>query len=315
MDLLREEIREFLKLSRHQPAAELRRIESRHEEGYWRSLITYVAPDGEQIEAFLFEPEGQQLAAAVLALHQHNSQWEIGKSEIAGLVGDPHQAFGPALARRGVTVLAPDAIGFESRMSAAGWGTFLAPRLDKPYSTAEGWLQYYNQATHRLVRGDLLMRKMLEDCATALTVLRPLPTKPHLGVVGHSFGGNVALFLAALDTRIAFACSSGAVCSYRHKFAAGTGLEAALIIPGFAARYDLEGLLRCVAPRNILVVSSEEDPLSADAEAVVTSALPEFEAHGCSNRLEHLRTPGPHALDGVRFEAIVDWVLKQALTT
>lgn len=312
MDSLCESIRSFLRVPPSPHLPDIRRVSQEEEDGFTRSLIRYPAPDGEQIEAFLLQPTSEELRGAVLALHQHNSQWAIGKSEIAGLVGDPFQAFGPALARRGITVLAPDAVGFESRVKSAGWGTSLAPSLGKAYSTAEDWLQYYNHMAHRLVRGELLMRKILADSATALSVLHNQTKMSRLGVIGHSFGGIVTLFLAALDTRVAFACTSGAVCSFRHKLATGAGLEMALVIPSFAEYYDFDDLLRCVAPRKVFVVSSENDPQSADAEDVVKNALPAFEAERCKNHLQHLRVPGPHALDRGRFEAIVDWTVGQA---
>src|SRR5580704_8078889 len=127
MDSLRESIKSFLKISPAHPLPEVRLGDQTQDDGFTRRLIGYPAPDGDQIEAFLFQPASGPPRGAVLALHQHNSQWGIGKSEIAGLVGDPFQAFGPALARRGITVLAPDAIGFESRLNRAGWGTSLAP--------------------------------------------------------------------------------------------------------------------------------------------------------------------------------------------
>lgn len=72
--------------------------------------MQYPSRDGEEIQAFLFVPNGPVRGAA-LALHQHNSQWEIGKSEVTRLVGDPPQAFGPSIARQGTTVLAPDSVG------------------------------------------------------------------------------------------------------------------------------------------------------------------------------------------------------------
>src|SRR5262249_39546395 len=153
---------------------------------------------------------------------------------------DPMQAFGPALARRGVAVLAPDAIGFESRVQPAVGGP------------GDGRLQYYNQMTHRLVQGDLLIRKMLSDLQAAISVLwQVLPAGSSIGVVGHSMGGAVALFLGALDTRINFTCSSGAVGSYRRKLARGIGLDMALVIPGFASHLDIDDVMRCIAPRQL----------------------------------------------------------------
>jgi dienelactone hydrolase len=312
MDSLRESIRSFLKVSPSHHLTEVILVSQEKEDGFTRSLIRYSAPDAEQIEAFLLQPTSEEPRGAILALHQHNSQWAIGKSEIAGLVGDPLQAFGPALARRGMTVLVPDAVGFESRLKSSGWGTSLAPSLKKAHSTAEGWLQSYNHMAHRLVRGELLMRKILADCATALSVLHGHTKMSRLGVIGHSFGGIVTLFLAALDTRVAFACTSGALCSFRHKLAAGTGLEMSLVIPSFNEHYDLDDLLRCVAPRKILVVSSEDDPQAADAEELVKNALPAFERQRCKDHIQHLRVPGAHALDRGRFEAILDWTVAQA---
>src|SRR5438046_479460 len=145
MDMIRERIAQFIGLPpvAESPTAQV--VDRQSHAGYIRSLLEYSAPDSDPIEAFMFEPTGKAAMGGVLVLHQHNSQWMIGKSEIAGLVGDPMQAFGPALARRGVTVLAPDAIGFESRVGRPAVNASLAPTLTKPGSSADGWLQYYNQ--------------------------------------------------------------------------------------------------------------------------------------------------------------------------
>jgi dienelactone hydrolase len=312
MDVLREQIASFLGVctEAHTPALQI--LSYIEEDGFRRELVQFVCRDGELIRAFLFLPNGNA-RGAVLVLHQHNGQWEIGKSEIAGVVGDPLQAFGPILARRGVVVLAPDAVGFESRMRQAhGAGVELAPGLQRPYSTANGWLQFYNQMAHRLVAGDLLMRKLLHDFADALSALHVHSNVSRVGVIGHSFGGTAALFLAALDTRISFACTSGAVCSLQNKLASGTGLDMPLIIPGFLQRFDIADVLRCVAPRKVFVVSSDADPYSADATEVVLDAQSAFQHCHCKDHLRHLRVPGPHALDRQRFDAIVEWVITEA---
>lgn len=312
MDSLREDLQLFLKLQPPFRPTDLRVIERSQEAGFVRSLIRYKTQDRDSVEAFLFEASESKPQGAILALHQHNSQWEIGKSEIAGLAGDPLQAFGPALATRGVTVLAPDAIGFESRLKSGGWGATLAPRLDRPHSTAEGWLQYYNEMAYRIVRGECLMTKILHDCFTALDVLSSHSNVLRPGVVGHSFGGTIALFLGAVDTSMAFTCSSGALCSYRQKMASGTALEASLVIPGFHTRFDLDDVLGCVAPRRMLIVSADADPQSADAPQVVERARPEFVKQGAGFDLLHVHTVGGHPLDQYRFDTIVNWTENQA---
>jgi dienelactone hydrolase len=312
MESLPERIAKFIGLERVEEHPSIRIVDRSRDDRYTRSLLEYSLSDGDVIQAFLFEPEVKRSKARVLVLHQHNSQWTIGKSEVAGLTGDPMQAFGPALARRGITVLAPDAIGFESRLGMPGWGTQFAPALPRPGGSADEWLQYYNQMAHRLVQGDLLIRKMLSDCMAAISVLQSINSDGiPIGAIGHSLGGGLALFLAALDTRVVFTCSSGAAGSFRHKLAHGTGLEMSLIIPGFAKQFNIEDLLRCIAPRKILVVSSDDDAASADADDVVQRAKGVFEEMNCSDCLEHLRGRGGHALDRHRFDAIVNWTLAQ----
>jgi hypothetical protein len=57
-------------------------------------------------------------------------------------------------------------------------------------------------------------------------------------------GGNTALFHGGLDERIRFACARGAACTYQHKIAHQIGIEMAEVIPGFAARYDIQDVVR-----------------------------------------------------------------------
>lgn len=310
---LRFEIGSFLRITRLTQNIQPTVREAVQLDGFTRKLVSYEASDGEAIDAFLFEPHSPKPQAAVVVLHQHNSEWALGKSEIAGLAGDPLQAFGPNLARRGVWVLAPDAIGFESRCGLPGHGQALAPQISRPHGTANGWLQYYNHAMHRLVRGELLMTKVLEDVALAVTALQHLARATRIGLAGHSHGGNITLFATALDSRVAFACASGSACSFRHKLSHGTGLEMALVIPGFVDRFDIEDLMRCAAPRQLFIVSSEDDPYAADATDLVARAKSEFLALSAPNNLSHLRTGQGHALDTERFSAIVDWLTRQAI--
>lgn len=68
--------------------------------------------------------------------------------------------------------------------------------------------------------------------------------------LGHSYGGNTALFLSALDERISFCCASGSACTYKNRMLNGVGIEMASVIPGFIQKYDIDDLVTCIAPRN-----------------------------------------------------------------
>lgn len=297
----RAELRRWLKLRAPPLRVEFTVVDIEMQPSFRRQRLRFATEDGDSIPAFLLVPnELRAPAPAVVIHHQHNGERHLGKSEVCGLVGDPLQAFGPALAQRGFIVLAADSICFEDRRTnAAG----VEPHADD-------WLQHYNEMSCRLLRGDTLMRKVLEDAQAALSLVASLelvdPSK--VGVIGHSYGGNTTLFQAALDERVRYACTSGAVCSFRNKVQHGTGIEMAEILPGALARFDVEDLLKLAAPRPMLVVSASDDPYSRDASEMVRLAGPAYEAAAAPAALKHARYQGGHALTRERFEHMVEWV-------
>ena len=206
------------------------------------------------------------------------------------------------MAHRGLVVLAIDAVGFEERRTSRA-GMVPAPDAD--------WLQYYNQMCYRLIRGDTLMRRVLDDAARGVSLLcqHGAVDRQRIGTLGHSYGGNTVLFHAALDTRLAFACASGAACTYATRMRQGTGIEMAQILPGFTQHFDVQDLVTCIAPRKTLLVSATADPYSHDAEAIAQTARATFAVLGAEGNLEHRRYRGGHALTRERFEDIVTWII------
>jgi dienelactone hydrolase len=276
-------------------------VETAEEFGsYRRSLISYSGSENDRIPAYLFQPLAAGPHAAVLVHHQHNGERHFGKSEVAGIVGDPLQAFGPALAERGFVVLAPDSICFEDRRKTRQ-GTTPDPDPETD------WLQHFNEMAYRLLRGDLLMRKVISDASRGLSVLASLASVDvkRIGLLGHSYGGNTVLFQAALDRRVAFACASGAACSYAQKIEDGTGIEFSMILPGALNDFDLEQLVTMVAPRRMLLVSASEDKYSKDAQSIAEAAR-RFRSDS-PNFLDHYHYPGGHAMTKARFDDILTW--------
>jgi dienelactone hydrolase len=274
----------------------------RERDGYVEQVISYSGEDG-NVPALLLVPE-HPCGAGVVALHQHNSQWHLGKSEVAGLAGEPLQAFGPVLARAGIVVLAPDAVGFEDRR-------YTGPGIDE---RADDWLQYFNEMAYRLVSGRLLATTVLGDAARGLSLLLAdeRVDSSRVGVLGHSYGGNVTIMLAALDERVSWACASGGACSYKQRMLDRTGIEFAHVIPGILELTDIGQLVELIAPRPLLLLSATEDRYSADTPEIVRAAARAYRETGAPQALEHVRAQGGHALTTQRLDAIVDWVVAQS---
>lgn len=273
----------------------------RQRDGYVERVISYTGDEGD-VPALLLVPD-DPCGAGVVVHHQHHAQWQFGKSEVAGLCGDQWQAFGPALAKRGVTVIAHDAVGFEDRRPGPA-GT------DARESDAS---DYFTTMCCRLVRGRPLMCTVLADAAAAHSVLVGLDgvEETRIGALGHSMGGASVLFHAALDERIAFAVVSGAACTYKERMTRGVGIECAQVIPGLLEFGDLGDIAGLVASRPLLLCSADDDEYSRDAPRIAVAAAFAYQNAGAPQALQHDRAHGGHALTEERFNAIIDWVIAQ----
>ena len=300
---LRHEIAENIgiKISDTPKKIEYEVLEKQKEEGYTRQLIRYDS-FGDKVPAYLLIPDKVNNSPAVLINHQHNSERHLGKSEVCGLAGNPLQAFGPVMAQMGFVVLAPDSICFEDRRKN-GHGITPLPGND------DLW-QHLSAVSYRIIKGDNLMRTVLNDAMCGISLLASLPyvDGERIGTMGHSYGGIIVQFLAAVDERIAFGCASGSACTYANRIENYVGIELASVIPGFNNKFDIYDLVSCIAPRLLLIVSAEDDKYSRDAPYIVEKALPSYAEHGAECNLHHRRYPGGHGLTQERFDCIIGWL-------
>lgn len=271
---------------------------------YIRNKIQYEL-NGRLIPAFLLIPKGDGPFPAVLVNHQHHSQRNWGKSEVCGLVGDPLQDFGSKLASAGFVVIAPDAICFEERR--------VNERGTEENHTEDEW-NHFLALCHGILTGETLEKISIEDAIGAVSVLNGLDIvdKTKIGCLGHSYGGNTTYFAAAFDKRISYAMSSGSVVSYKHRMDNSIGIEMSSIIPGFLKEFEIVDVIKEIAPRDFLIICSDEDKYSKDAPPIYEIVRKHYISRNAERNLQIKQYKGGHQLTQERFDYILEWIISHS---
>ncbi len=222
--------------------------------------VEITSTDGDVIPCLLLIP-AQATGTCVIAIHQHAGDFSVGKSETAGVRGDSAMPYGLRLAEEGALVLIPDLLGFEERQR--GWSD--NPAADENFD-----------ALCRVANGDSLQSKYTRDVATLTTWLVENVAGPAgVSVMGHSLGGQVALFSLATDHRLTagvISCGAGTIASFREHHITH---NPAWFVPGLVAAGDTLLLARAIRQPTFLAAGSH-DPLFplAGVEAIVRSFAP-----------------------------------------
>ena len=270
---------------------------------YTRTLVTYVVEEGEHVSAWLLTPQAVTPPGgwpALLAIHQHAGQYDLGKSEPAGLGGNPMYAYGQEVCRRGYVVLCPDLLCFEERRSAKE-----LPQARKALDDA-GYERF--EFTKRLLSGSCLQTKYLHDLTCAVDFLTSLPdvNRERLGVIGHSLGGQEALWLAWYDARITAAVSSCGFGLLRTIVRDGINHNFAAYVPGMLDICDMDALVMALAPCAFLLTAGETDPIFPidGVRSLMVKAQQVYTQKGMPERFQAILFPSGHSFpDEVKGEA------------
>jgi len=237
-------------------------LESNDCGSYLREKVEYCTELEEVVRAYICLPRTRKpKTPAVFCHHQHDWNFSLGKSEVAGASGDPDQGYAVELAERGYITFAPDALGFEERNWSGG--TFEA---------------IYFELASRLVTGRTLLAKVLHDASVGIDYLqsREEVDGDKIGFLGHSYGGRMALWTPALDRRISASVSNCGCVNYKDSLQPDVGIQMEFCVPGILQVCDIEDLVALVAPTPLYISATDQDKWSHGAQHIFDSVSAAF---------------------------------------
>lgn len=253
-------------------------LTSEEVDGYIRRKVRYQVHPAEFVCVYVLIPKDQPLPApAVICHHRHNGTWSVGKSEVVGLAGDPDEAIGVELVKRGYVVLAPDALAYEERRPSAD----------------AGYENNFQELAVRLLKGETLLKKVTWDISRAIDYLEEMPeVNPEaIGFMGHGYGSRMAVWVAALDPRVAAAVGHGHWASMHEMIARMHPLQIEFSVPRLLQVMDYDRIVGLIAPRPFLMSTVENDPNSLDCEAIYAKAVQIYARFEAADRLTLFRYP------------------------
>lgn len=273
--------------------------ETRNHDGVRIESLTFESEPGDAVPALLLIPDSVDAAhpaPAIAVWHQHNGEWELGKSEPAGLAGNPMHHTGLALARLGYVVLCPDALCFEERQDS---------RLKRGDYERFEFLRYVMHGRCMAWKNILDMRRAVD-----LLVSRKEVNPERIGCYGHSMGSTHTWLVGPWEPRLK--CLVGNCCLPTWQ---GIHREKLLhcfpnFIPGLAVSGDTPDIAALIAPRPLLLNFGELDGGSpiADVRAAIPIIQQAYDSMHASDKFSAFIEPGVgHVLSPAMWDRTRNW--------
>jgi dienelactone hydrolase len=275
-------------------------------DGYRLERVSYEVEPNDRVSAFLLVPDGVSKvspAPAVAVWHQHNGEYHLGKSEPAGLAGNPMHHTGVALAKLGYVVLCPDALCFEERQD--------------PEKKLKGGNYERFEFLRFVVAGQSMAWKNILDMRRAMDYLvtRPEVKADALGCYGHSMGSTHAWLVGPWEPRLK--CIIGNCCLPTYAAIHRTKLLHCFpnFIPGLHQFGDTPDIAALIAPRALHLNFGEKDsgsPIEEVRQGIETIAGA-YQAAGAEDRFTwFIEKETGHILSEAMWQRVQD-VLKKHL--
>lgn len=251
----------------------------------------------EKVQAYLLIPKNiDKKLPGILAIHQHNSNWEIGKSEVVGLTNNQMYSYGLDLVKQGYVVIAPDILCFESRMGN-----------DEYRENKEGHRFFERfQAIKYINKGSTLQAKTLADLSSAIDVLCSFNfvDSNRIGAIGHSLGGQETIWISWFDERIKIAASSCGISCIKDFWTNGYQNNAWLCIPNLLKYCDMDNIINSIVQDRKLIMTTG---LKDDRHCPLAGINKIEETIGINSNFKLIKFDDEHKFNNAEKKAIYDF--------
>jgi dienelactone hydrolase len=302
------------------PVAEARIIEETIGDNHTIRRLLYQTEPREFVPALLLIPRNTSGRAPVVICPHQTTQ--AGKREPSGLVGNPQLHTALHLVKRGYVTFTYDALCFGERHDSA----------TGHYGDA---IPFYRKHPHWSVMG-----KMMWDFSRAIDYLQSLDfvDSTRIGSIGHSHGGYSTLFAMAFDDRIVAGVSNCGFDTFRIDGNTWRWSRATPLLPllGFYVTsphlnmdfyravpdsgvvnvpFDLHQLLALIAPRALLLSTSDDDFVFPNggwsARRALARVEPLYDLLGAQKRVSAHFFKGGHNFPADVSAIAYDWLDRQ----
>jgi len=246
--------------------------------------LSYETEPGDRVKALLLIPDTASVASpapGIAVWHQHNGEYHLGKSEPAGLAGNPMHHTAVALVNEGYVVLCPDALCFEERQDPTG--------------ILKGGEYERFEFLRQIVRGRSLAWKSILDMKRAIDMLceRPEVLSDQLGCYGHSMGSTHAWLVSPLEPRLK--CTIGNACLPTYEAIEQEHLLHCFpnFVPGWTNYGDTPEIAALIAPRALHLNLGEKDEGSPieSAQQGLKRIAETYKKAGAANKFSYFIEP------------------------
>ena len=219
-------------------------------DGYRLEFLDYEVEKGDRVPAVLLVPDSvnaSKPAPGITIWHQHNGEYHLGKSEPAGLAGNPEHHTGVALAKLGYVVLCPDALCFEERQDPE-------KKLKGGHFERYEFLRYVVDGKSMAWKNILDMRRAVDYLAS-----RPEVDADRMGCYGHSMGSTHTWLIGPWEERLKVLVANCCLPTYGAIHRTKILHCFPNFIPGLHAFGDTPDVAALIAPRRLHINLGEKD--------------------------------------------------------